>query len=385
MGKRDYGEGSLYQRGSDGRWAGSFRLPDGTRKTIYAPKDNNKKSVALSLMKEARRKAENSPSVASNPITLSSYLDYWLSTIGKSGSVDASTVESYRSTLQRVVKAIGKVTLQKLTRFQVQNLINDLVEAELKPNTIHLTYAILNMSLEAAIRWKYIATNPCNEILLPKPGKTEQKILTVDQCQEFLKYVYGQDLEIFITLALGAGMRKGEICALRWADVDMEEGNIYINQIVYPLRGEDGKYRMHVDDPKSDDSRRAIPMAPFVKAALVRHRKRQVRQRLEAVNWQESDLVYGKDGKFMHPSTLHVRFKKALVRAGLPEIKIHGLRHSCSTLLRKMGVDSVVIQKILGHSRVRVTDNIYGHAYDDMKVDAMQRLSKLFDEEREAN
>lgn len=384
MTKRDYGEGSLYQRSSDGRWAGSFRLPDGSRKTIYAPKNNNKKSVALALMKDARRKAENSLFVASNNQTVAAYLDYWLTTIGGSKSVDLSTVESYRSTLQRSIAILGKITLQKLTRFQVQNFVNDL-NSDLKPNTVHLKYAILNMSMQAAVKWQYITKNPCDDIILPKLEKIEQKILTAEQCQEFLKFLYGQDLEIFVALALGAGMRKGEICALRWADVDMEGGYIYVNQIVYPLRGPDGKYRLHVDDPKSDDSHRAIPMAPFVKVALSRHRKRQIRQRLETVTWEENDLVFCKDGKFIHHSTLHVRFKKALARAGLPDIKIHGMRHSCSTLLRKMGVDSVVIQKILGHSRVRVTDNIYGHTYEEMKVDAMDRLSKLFDEDEQAN
>jgi len=384
MARRGHGEGSLYQRKSDGRWAGSFRLPGGERKTVYAPKDNNRKSVALSLMKEARRKAESQSFVASNAQTVEAYLNYWITTIGGSKSVDLSTVENYRSTLQRSITALGTITLQKLTRFHVQQFINDLA-AELKPNTVHLSYAILNLAMQAAVKWQYIAKNPCDDIILPRLEKIEQKILTAEQCQEFLKYLYGQDLEIFVILALGAGMRKGEICALRWADLDMEQGIIHINQIVYPLRGPDGKYRLHIDDPKSDDSKRAIPMASFVKSALSRQRTRQIQQKWKAARWEENDLVYCKDGKFMHPSTLHVRFKKALERAGLPEIKIHGLRHSCNTLLRKMGVDPVTRKQILGHSKVEITESDYGHTYNDLKIDAMARLNQLFDEQREAN
>ncbi|HZT99776.1 MAG TPA: tyrosine-type recombinase/integrase [Ktedonobacteraceae bacterium] len=370
--RRDYGDGSIYPR-KDGRWVGSLRLPGGKRKYAYG----KTRAEAKKKLEALKKQAEQGILVDSNKLTLSAYLDYWLTTIAR--SIEPSSVEAYRDYLTRVRKVLGEVRLQRLTRDQVQQFVSGL---HLAPSTIKKTYATLDMALDAAVKWKFISHNPCNDVILPKAQASEQTILTAEQAKHLLMVVRDQPLEPFIVLALGTGMRKGEICALKWSDVDLERGSIRVDHKVYRLRQPDGHYKMTEGKPKSQASKRVIPMAPFVKEMLVKHRKRQLEPRLRSVEWQEKDLIFCTEkGTFYAITTLHRRFKEVLQAAGLPDIPIHRLRHTCNTLLRLMGVDAVTRRKILGHAREQETEVTYGHTYDELKIDAMDKLDRLFSDD----
>lgn len=369
--RRDYRDGSIYQRESDGRWAGSF-IVDGKRRYVYG----STRAEAKRKLEDAKRKAEQGLLVAASKQTLAEYLDYWLNTISK--SIEATTVESYRNHTQRTRDVLGHIQVQKLKRDHIQRFINELTE-ELAASTIRQMFAILEIALNAAVEWKALSTSPCDGVVLPKLVETEQAILTAEEAQRLLKFARGHALEPFIVLALGTAMRKGEICALRWSDIDFEKNVIRVERKVYNLRHPDGHYRMTPGIPKSKSSKRTLPLAGFVKEALLRHRKVQLAARMKVLDWQDNDLVFcGGEGKFFQPSPLHRRFKNLLRDAGLPDVKIHGLRHSCNTLLRLMGVDAVTRQHILGHSQLRETEGTYGHTYTEIQQSAMQKLDRLF-------
>lgn len=366
--RRDYGEGSLYHRESDNRWVGSFYY-DGKRKYVYGSV-GGKREEARRKLKEAMLKAEAGTLVSNHKQTLAEFFDYWLETIRH--SIEPGTSANYQNHTQRTRSVLGRIQIQKLTRYHIQRFVNSLIDDGLAPSTVHLIFAILDMAMDAAVKWKYLSANPCAEVILPKLETPEQQILTPEQAQHLLVFVKDQPLEPLIVLALGAGMRKGEICALKWSDIDMDKGLIHVERKVYPLRQADGHYHLTEGRPKSKASRRIIPLAPFVKEALLRCRKRQLEHRLQSI----TNLVFpGRNGRFFDFTTLRAHFKKLLVEAGLPEVRIHDLRHTCDTLLRMMGVDAVTRQKILGHAKPQITEEIYGHTYDRMKLNAMQQLS----------
>jgi integrase len=370
--RRDYGEGSLYHRESDNRWVGSFYY-DGKRKYVYGSV-GGKKEEARRKLKEAMLKAEQGTLVGSHKQTLAEFFDYWLETIRH--SIEPGTAANYQNHTQRTRSVLGRMQIQKLTRHHIQRFVNSLKDDGLAPSTVHIIFAILDMAMDAAVKWKYLSANPCADVILPKLEPPEQQVLTPEQAQHLLFVVKDQPLEPLIVLALGAGMRKGEICALKWSAIDMEKGLIHVEKKVYPLRQADGHYHLTEGKPKSKASRRIIPLAPFVKEALLRCRKRQIEQRSQSVVWEDHGLVFpGRNGRFFDFSTLRVHFKKLLVEAGLPEVRIHDLRHTCDTLLRMMGIDAVTRQKILGHAKPQITEEIYGHTYDRMKLNAMEKLS----------
>jgi integrase len=373
--RRDYKDGSLSDRASDGRWVGSFRV-DGKHKTVYG----KTRTEAKKKLEEAKRKAGQGMLVASSKQTLHDFLDYWLETIAP--SIEPSTVGNYRGHMKRTHTALGHMPIQRITRHHIQQFVNALNE-ELAPSTVHTIFTILDMALDAAVKWKLLEANPCAHVILPKLVIPEQEVLTPEQAKHLVTFVADQELEPFVYLALGAGMRRGEICALRWSDVDFEKNLIHVERKVYPIRGEDGHYHMTPGPLKSKASRRVIPLASFVKEALLRHRKRQRMERMQAAIWEDNDLVFCKRsgrnaGQYRDFSTLRLRFKQLLQAAGLPDIRIHDLRHSCNTLLRMMGVDPVTRQRILGHAQPDMTDGVYGHTYDSMKQAAMEKLDVLF-------
>jgi integrase len=369
--RRDYRDGSIYQRESDGRWTGSF-IVDGKRRYVYG----KTRPEAKKKLEDAKRKAEQGLLVAASKQTLSEFIDYWLNTISK--SIEATTVESYRNHTQRTRDVLGHIQIQKLKRDHIQRFINGLTE-ELAVSTIRQMFAILEIALNAAVEWKALSESPCAGVILPKLVEAEQAILTAEEAQHLLKFARGHALEPFIALALGTAMRKGEICALKWSDIDFEKNIIRVERKVYSLRHPDGHYRMTPGIPKSKSSKRTLPLAGFVKEVLLRHRKKQLAQRMLVLDWEENDLVFcGPGGKFFLPSSLHRSFKNLLKAAGLPDVKIHGLRHSCNTLLRMMGVDPVTRQKIMGHAQLRETEGTYGHTYLEMKQQAMEKLDRLF-------
>lgn len=370
--RRDYGDGALYQRSSDNRWVGSFRANDGTRKSVYG----KTKQEAKRKMEDAKRKASQGTLVAASRQTLSEYLDYWLSTIAK--SVEMSTVQNYRSHLVRARNLLGRVQIQKLTRQQVQKYVHSLSDDELAASTVRLMFTILDIALAAAVEWKYLEENPCNHIILPKVDEKEQQFLTPDEAKRLLRFAVGHALEPVIALALGAGMRIGEICALRWQDINFDTDMIRVDHAVRWLKHDDGKYRHTERNPKTRAGKRSIPLSGFVKEALQRHRKRQVRERLEATTWNEKDLIFcTRKGTYMHSAPLYRKYHKLLEIAGLPMVKLHELRHSCNTLLRHLGIDAVTRQKILGHARPQITEEVYGHSYVSLQQEAMEKLDHL--------
>jgi integrase len=374
MARRDYGDGSLYQRKSDGRWTGSFRLPDGARKSVYAPKDNNKKEVARALLKEAQKQAERGELIATTKQTLSEYLEYWLSV--KKLAIKGITYVHYRSHLRsRVIPAIGNLKLQKLTTAQVQGCVNAMVVAKMKPGTIRLIYSILHEALEDAITWKLLAANPCKGVIIPRQGDDEMQALTAEQAQALLDAARGTDLEGLITLALATGLRRGELFGLKWSDVDFERGCLRVQRTVVYVNGEGYKEV----SPKTKSGKRSITLTGFALMALKEHRTRQRKIRMQSLVWEDKDLIFPTaTGMYMSASTLFNQFHSLLERAGLPSIRFHDLRHSCATLLLKMKVPPKVVQEILGHSSIVITMDIYGHVLPGMQEEAMESYDALF-------
>lgn len=387
MARRDYGDGSLYQRKSDGRWTGSFRMPDGSRKSVYAPKDNNKKEVARALLKDAQKKAERGELVASSKQKLLEYLEYWLSI--KKLEIKESTYPHYRAYLYtQVIPVLGKVPLQKLTTAQIQGCINKMVIKKMKPGTIRLVYAILKTALNDAVEWQMVGTNPCKGVVLPRKEDEELEVLSPDDAQALLAAARGTDLECLITLALATGLRRGELLGLKWSDVDFEKGYLRIQRTLIYINGVGYKEV----SPKTKAGRRTITLTGFALLALKEHRKKQREARLLALVWEDKDLICPDvRGNYLPFMTLQKHFKLLLNQTGLPDMPFHRLRHSCATLLLKMKVPPKVVQEILGHSSITITMNVYGHVIPGMQEDAMQEYDNLLspDDEngtqREAN
>ena len=186
----------------------------------------------------------------------------------------------------------------------------------------------------------------------------------------------GGRLEALLTLAVATGMRRGEILALRWSDIDFGEGSLQVRHTVNRA----GKYGILEHAPKTEKSKRRIMLPRFVLDVLKKQRDHQDQLRLQAGStWQDLNLVFSTDaGNFVEGTDLNRRFKRLLKEAGLPDMRFHDLRHSAATILLGKGVHPKLVQELLGHSQMSITMDRYSHVLPSMQRDMMKGLDDLY-------
>jgi integrase len=208
----------------------------------------------------------------------------------------------------------------------------------------------------------------------PRVPVKEAPALQLAEIPTMLAGVRGRMLYPIAVVALGTGMRRGELCGLRWQDVDLDGGSLRVEQSLEQTR--DG---LRFKAPKSARSRRNISLSPAVVAELRAHWKAQQEQRLAlGLGKAPADsLVFAAwDGKPRHPDKLSTDFSTAMTRAGLPHVTLHSLRHTHASQLITSGMDILTVSRRLGHGSPAITLNVYGHLLrpEDRAADIMQAM-----------
>ena len=370
---RGHQEGSIYRRESDGRWVGSLSLEDGGRKYLYG---KTRKEVHDKLQKALQEQQEGT--LPTGPAqTLKQYLEYWLEEVHKP-AIRLSSYVKYRRLIHiHILPALGQVQLQKLAPQQVQSLYKKKGEGGLSPKMINSIHGVLHKALENAVRWKLVSRNVCDLVSPPRLVKREIQTLTVEQAHQLLEVARGRRMEAILILAITTGMRRGELLALRWQDIDLESQSLQVRRTVDFLAGYGGYIET---EPKTAKGRRRLTLSPLVIDVLKRHRREQLELRLKAgEKWEERDLVFtGLQGNYLNPRYILKMFARVLEDAGLPHLRFHDLRHSAATLLLGMGVHPKVVQEILGHSTIAMTLDIYSHVLPSLQKEAMEKWDGLF-------
>jgi len=374
--RRGSGDGSIYQRESDGLYVAYARLENGKRRYVYS---KTRGEVAQKL-KALQKSIDARTVVTAKAETVQAFLQHWLDVRKGRKDIKQSTVATHRNHLKPVYALIGHIKLTRLTGDQVQTMCNTLLETR-KASTVHTIMMILNTAFNDAIRWQRLAHNPCKHVMLPQAEKHEGPVLAGEQAQSLLNAAKGHRLECFIHLALATGLRRGELLGLKWLDVDFDARLLKVSRnATYLTNDETGRYQMTESTPKSRAGKRTIKLPQFAVNVLKEHKVRQLEQRLLAGSaWVQNDLIFCNDtGAYYALSTLKRHFKKLLTTAALPDMRIHDLRHSAATLLLKMGVSLKVIQELLGHSSYVITANVYGHVLPEQRDEAANKMDGLF-------
>jgi integrase len=371
--RRDYGSGALYRRMVHGRerWTGRIRLPDGTRKDVYA----ETRAEARKKLDELRQAASHGGVVTTKRQTTGDFLQRWLEETARP-SIRPTTYRGYEQRLRLyVVPTIGKVPLGQLSPQHVQAMQNTLL-ARHSPAMVTDARRVLSTALDIAVRWRLLPRNPANSTLVPYPSVTRPEIrpLDLDQARQLLAALQGHRFEALYTVALALGLRRGEALGLKWEDVDLAAGRLSVNRALYRTGG-----KLQLLDVKSRKSRRTVGLPLFAVRALQRHRRRQDAERELAANqWTESGLVFTTQfGTPFEPRNLNRDFTAVLERAGLPHQRFHDLRHACASLLLAQGLDLKVVQEVLGHSTIAVTGDVYAHVGMGLKQLAADSMDGL--------
>jgi integrase len=362
MSRRGNDEGTIVRR-KDGLYEARWwvETPAGKkRKSAYA---KTRKEAAEKLTRALAQRGRGLAFDAEN-LTVSEYLQQWLESSVK-GSVKPVTFEAYGRTVRlHIDPALGSVRLAKLSPSHLQALYREKLDAGLKPSSVRLIHAVIRRALRQAHRWRLVVENVAAATDPPKPRPEEMRPLDAEQAKALLSAAHGHRLEALFVLAVTAGLRIGELLALRWEDVDFERGTLRVQRT---LSG--AKSGPRFTAPKSGRGR-SIKITDHAADALKRHRAAQNAERLKmGSGWHDEGLVFCTvRGAPLRRGTVHQgSFKPLLKSAGLPkDTRLHDLRHTCATLLLGKGVHPKLVQELLGHSSIAMTLDRYSHVMPGM-------------------
>lgn len=366
MAKRGNAEGSISKR-KDGRWMARLSLPGGKRKHLYGA---TRAEVAQKLAAATRDRDQGLP-VLDERETVASFLTTWLEQSVKP-SVRPSTYRSYEGHVRMyLIPAIGRIRLARLSPKQVQAMMNDLLARGLSPMTVLHVRATLRSALNLALSWDMVARNAVDPVKAPKTNRYKIQPLSLKDAEALYNAVRGHRLETLFTVALAIGLRQGEALGLHWEDVDLDRGSLRVR---HALQRVDGKLRLV--EPKSESSRRTIPLPQVAIKAMRQHRALQNRERLAAGDrWTDNGLVFTTSiGTPLDGPNVTRTLQRLLKQAGLRPHRFHDLRHDCVTLLIAQGVPARVIMQTLGHSQISLTMNTYGHVMEEIQREAADKM-----------
>lgn len=377
MPRRGPNEGTLRER-RDGRWEARVivSLPDGrrSRKSLLGP---TRAEVRAKLRAALDAEAAHLP-VADSRLTVAAYLQQWLDEAVRP-AVRPRTFQSYESVVRvHLAPGIGHRSLVGLSPQQVQTFLNTRSAGGLSPRSVAIIRAVLRRALVHAERWGLVTRNVAKLVEPPRVQRPQVRPLDADEARRFRDAIAGDRHEALYLVALGVGLRQGELLGLSWSDLDLEHGTLTVRHALQRVSG-----RLVLVEPKSLTSHRAVALPSLVVEGLRTHRLRQHRERLRAgERWQTDPraLVFTTTiGTPLDGITVTRRFQGLLATAGLRRQRFHDLRHACASLLLAQGVAPRVVMETLGHSQISLTMNTYSHVVPALGRHAAERMNELLD------
>lgn len=290
------------------------------------------------------------------------------------------TRNGYEKLLTRINELIGNIKLNKIDEHLLKNMYIKLKKGtrkkEISNETLLHYYTLINIIFNKAIKWKLVSINPNMYVDKPKKEKPEKYCYDVNQVNELLNCIENENIKYktLITLALDSGARRGEICALKWSDVNFEKNTLLIDNSLKVVNG-------IVDEkkPKTKYSVREIYLTESTMNLLKEYKEWQDKYIIEmGSKWKGTDRIFTDSvGKHMHPETCNKIIHKITKKYNLHKLNFHELRHTSTSLLINSGVNPKAVSERLGHANANITMNIYTHIYDNAKKECASNLNNI--------
>ena len=378
--RRPSGDGMVRKR-DDGRWEGRIVVGhkengDSIFRYVYAP---TQKELSAKLRQNIDA-YQGVDLTEDSSMTLGEWLDQWLNDIA--GTIRPATLIRYRGTVENHIRPkLGNKIISQVTPKDIQRLYDKLAQsgnlhtgAGLSGGTIYGIHGMLHEAQQAAQQTHLIASNPTEQVTVPKFTYGSKQILTEEQLDVFMKVIAEDEIwyDFFYT-ELTTGLRRGEICGLKWEDFDEVAGTLKVCRTVY--RKEGGG--LIAGDTKTYAGTRKIVL-PASTVQVLHERKKSA-----LTEWIFPNPL--RPEQPANPDTAYSHLKSLLKRAGLPSIRFHDLRHTFATHALASGVDVKTLSGILGHTRAAFTLDTYTHTTGDMQKRASEVvgdfLTDIFGEE----
>lgn len=344
----------------------------GKRNRAYKNVKGSMKEVK-SIMHKMITEMEQNMIIKRTDKTVGEWMDEWINEYLP--NVEETTRIGYKTKIKCYIKpAIGEILISSLRGEHVQRMVNDMLARGLSPKNIRDTYNNINKAMKTAVKIRLIPYNPCEGVALPKLKKYRANVYSPQMIHTLLDTATGTDMYLPILLLVTVGLRRGELLALTWDDIDFDNSIINIRHNM--VRGEKGCI---IKAPKSESGIRNIRIGDDVMREL---RKAKVEYMTDVLSYGAGFQNLGfvirqEDGSPFLPDSISRKWRRFLESNNLPKIRLHDLRHSNATALIQAGVNPRVVQQRLGHSDVNITLNTYTHVLPEMDIDAAAKLDSI--------
>ena len=382
------GEGNIRLR-DDGRYeirVSGIDMATGKPKRIsqYAKTEEE----AIQVLRKLSLTVGKNSEIHSQNVTLEEWLDLWMELYMKN-TIKQSTRMSYETYAKRHFNPVlGQMKLVEITPQMLQSFYNYKLEVEhLSPKTISNMNLYLHKALDQAYKEKIIPANPASALSLPRPKRPEIEILTRDEQAALVSASYTDRYGVFIRLVLVTGLRLDELLGLMWEDIDLRKNMLHVkralNRLQIPGLPDDyqgPRTQIVIQEPKSENSIRSIPLLPAVVHDLLCWKQTQDSDKMMAEGeYQNTGLIVTNPlGGHIEPRTFSDYYHRILDKAGLRHFTFHALRHTFASRAMEQGMDEKTLSTLLGHYSVAFTMDTYTHVLDDHKWQGMQLMEELY-------
>lgn len=376
-------EGSIEWRGRQSyriRVANGIDPKTGRRRYLFTTGKGNAKAAEKAL-RELLTQRDAGLGVNPKRVTAEEWIGAWLENRIADGAIGPRAAENYRTILcKRIAPAFAGTKLTDVRSDQVIAFKAALVDEDLAPATVGKILGIVKQGFEAAVVSGLIVRNPSQGIARPSvggPSTRERRALREVEIAKLLAAAEGTPLATAIRIALATGMRQSELLGLRWSDIDLERGQLVVQQTIQHVAGD-----FQSLPPKTRNSRRAIELSSATAALLRRHKSTQNEDRLRLGSvWRDNDLVLpAPDGAPQYRRIFYRDYMRLVRAAGIDDLdglNFHSLRHSAASLWIRAGVDIFTVSRRLGHSKTSFTMDVYAHLLDGQQRGAAEALDHL--------
>ena len=376
--RRAKGEGTINLQ-PDGRWRarinfGIDMFGKRIRRSIYAPT----KAECVKKMREmlAAKADGHLPVANAETKTFGEYLTMWVEDIAKP-SISSKTYLGYENSIRKYIAPyLGHLPLQKITPIHIQKLYGELSKQGIGDRTRQLVHVTITGALGRAVKLELIPKNPAEMVDKPRYQRGEVRALSPKQVEELLSAAEGDRLYHYYVVAITTGMRPGEQAALKWSDINFDNGTLSVRRrIGYSAR------TVTIDEPKTASGRRRIDLTDRAITALHAQKEQNARENLAKCEWVFPEL----DGEPLRVYFGLTRFKAVLAKTSIGHLKLYELRHTFATLSLIAGIPLKVVSEMLGHASIQITADTYQHILPTMQKEAIGKLNLLFLRGQDAN
>jgi len=364
--------GQIIPRGKD-RWMVRISLgcdqATGRRRYFNRTVTGSHRSAQQFLSAQILERAESRELVGGD-LPLNQYLDRWL-TLAAKPRVRAKTFRDYESMLARYIRPVlGTSSLGQLAPLYIQSAYQEMLERKLSPRTVRYTHSVLHSALEQAVKWRMLVRNAATGVALPRVERTAPRVLTVEETRRLVRAALETPYGAIIALAVTSGVRPSEALAARFSDISWLEQTITIERTLVKARG------WHFEGTKRPASRRQVKLQNWV-TQLLREKYQQALSDFSSEDPAWNQIFRMSSGQPVNSDYLGRELKRILADAGLPQIRLYGLRHTAASLALAAGAPVKALSEQLGHANTAFTLDTYAHLLPHVQSEAVRRTEAL--------